>query len=248
MIGQHMRHRLCALITFFALGAASFGAGSATAAQPASETGRFEGYFAGLKAGEVRFAMTRENGQYAATGRVKSSGLIAAIARFRYRADVTGRVNGDSYAPLRYEESLDTGRRSSDKVIAYRGGLPVLEESEEPDAHWLDPRSQGDALDPLTAFWQLLRARDGDDLCRLDTVYFDGERRIRLTTSEDSRATDRVVCKGRYIREGGFSRKALKEGRTFPFELSYAPAASGHWQVSRIDAKTLRGRVLLIRR
>ena len=103
-------------------------------------------------------------------------------------------------------------------------------------------------MEVLTAFWQLLRARDGDDLCRLDTVYFDGERRIRLTTSEDSRATDRVVCKGRYIREGGFSRKALKEGRTFPFELSYAPAASGHWQVSRIDAKTLRGRVLLIRR
>lgn len=245
MIGQQIRHRLCAFTTSVAL--AAFGS-SAMAAQPASETGRFEVYFSGLKAGEVQFGMTRESGQYAATGAVKASGLIGAIARFRYRAEARGRVSEAGFAPTRYEESLDTGKRQSDKVIAYRGGVPVLEQSEDPEDHWLDPATQGDALDPLTAFYQLLRARPGEDLCQLDTAYFDGERRVRLTTGSASRATDRVTCKGRYIREGGFSRKALKEGRVFPFEVTYAPGPSGRWQVSRIDAKTLRGRVLLIRR
>ncbi|WP_323766234.1 DUF3108 domain-containing protein [Marinovum sp.] len=245
MIGQQLRHRLCALTTFFTLTALGSGA---MAAQPASEAGRFEVYFAGLKAGEVHFAMTQESGQYAATGEVRSSGLIAAIARFRYRAEARGRVTGETFTPTRYEESLDTGRRQSDKVIAYRGGVPVLEKSEDPEDHWLDPARQGDALDPLTAFYELLRAREGEDLCQLDTAYFDGERRIRLTTAGASRATGRVTCTGRYIREGGFSRKALKEGRQFPFEVTYTPGAGGRWQVSRIDAKTLRGRVLLIRR
>lgn len=248
MIGQSLRHSFCALTTTFALSTMVLTAGSASAAQPATESGRFEVYYSGLKAGEVLFGMTQEGGQYAATGEVKSSGLIAAISRFRYRAEAKGRVSGETYEPARYEESLDTGRRESDKVIAYRDGVPVLERSEEPEDHWLDPRSQGDALDPLTAFWQLLRDREGEDLCALNTVYFDGERRIRLTTGKADRATNQVICQGSYIREGGFSRKALKEGRKFPFEVTYTPTAAGQWQVSRIDAKTLRGRVLLIRR
>ncbi len=249
MIGQHIGRRLCTLTLGALLGATvALGATAASAAQPVTEAGRFEAYFAGLKAGELRFAMTREAGQYAASGEVKSTGLIAAIAGFRYRAETQGRVTDAGFRPARYAGQLDTGRQDSDRVIAYPGGVPVLEKSETPDDHWLDPRSQGDALDPLTAFWQLLRARAGEDLCRLDTVYFDGERRIRLTTAKARRASDRVVCQGRYIREGGFSRKAMKDGRSFPFELTYAPAAAGLWQVSRIEAQTLRGRVLLIRR
>lgn len=75
MIGQHIGRRLCALTLGVLLGATTpWGATEASAAQPVAEAGRFEAYFAGLKAGELRFAMRREAGQYAASGEVKSTG------------------------------------------------------------------------------------------------------------------------------------------------------------------------------
>lgn len=219
----------------------------AGAAQPVSDIGRFDVYFAGLKAGDVQYGMTIEGGQYAATGRVKSSGLIAAIADFRFRADVRGRVTGDSFQPLLYTESSDTGRRKSDKEIAWTGGIPALVKSEDPDDHWADPARQGDALDPLTAFWQVLRDRPGDALCTDNITYFDGERRLRLLTAKPKRAGGEVTCRGTYIREGGFSDKAMREGREFPFDIAYRPDGE-LWEVSRIEVRTLRGRAVLIRR
>lgn len=220
----------------------------AGAAEPTQGKTRYDVYFSGLKAGEVQTRMTREGGQYAAAARVKSSGLIAAITDFRFDAKVLGHVRNGTFRPARYEESSDTGRRKSNKVITYRAGVPVLEKSEKPERHWLPPATQAGTLDPLTAIWQVLADRAGDDLCRLDVSYFDGERRIRLATSQPRRQTDLVTCQGQYIREGGFSKKAMKEGKTFPFELTYEPGDDRQWRVKRMDVQTLRGRAVLIRR
>lgn len=228
-----------------ALGLAS---GSLAYAQSSTETGNFDVYYAGIKAGELRYGMTRNGHGYAASGLVKSSGLVAAISDFRFRAESRGRISGDRYRPARYEESSDTGRRKSEKVIRYPGGVPTLERTDKPKEYWLNPRAQGDALDPLTAVWHLLRDRDADELCTMDESYFDGARRVRLTTSRPKKDGDKVACTGHYIRVGGFSKKEIREGTKFPFSVRYAPDGKGRYKLSRMDVKTLRGRAVLIRR
>lgn len=230
--------------------AISLGLASATLAkaETSTETGNFDVYYAGIKAGELRYGMKRNGASYAASGIVKSSGLVAAISDFRFRAESQGRVRGKTFRPSRYEESSDTGRRKSDKVIRYPGGVPTLERSDKPKDYWLDPRRNGDALDPLTAVWHLLRDRDSDELCKMDVSYFDGARRVRLTTSRPKSDGDKVLCTGHYIRVGGFSKKEVREGTKFPFKVSYEPKGDGRYKLSRMDVKTLRGRAVLIRR
>lgn len=238
-----MRHLLHAV-------SLSLGLASATLAQAQSstETGNFDVYYAGIKAGELRYGMKTNGATYAASGVVKSSGLVAAISDFRFRAESQGRVSGKSFRPSRYEESSDTGRRQSEKVIRYPGGVPTLERSDKPKDYWLDPRRNGDALDPLTAVWHLLRDRDSDELCNMDVSYFDGARRVRLTTSRPKTEGKTVHCTGHYIRVGGFSKKEVREGTKFPFKVSYEPNGDGRYKLSRMDVKTLRGRAVLIRR
>ena len=218
------------------------------AAQNGTETGNFDVYYAGIKAGELRYGMKQNGASYAASGLVKSSGLVAVISDFHFRAKSQGRVDGTRFRPTRYEESSDTGRRKSEKTIRYPGGVPTLERTDKPKDYWLDPRKNGDALDPLTAVWHLLRDRDAEELCTMDVSYFDGARRVRLTTSRLKRDGNKVHCTGHYIRVGGFSKKEVREGTRFPFKVSYEPDGKGRYKLSRMDVKTLRGRALLIRR
>lgn len=219
-----------------------------SAVHAATETGNFDVYYAGIKAGELRYGMKQNGGTYAASGVVKSSGLVAVISDFHFRASSQGRVDGTRFRPTRYEESSDTGRRKSEKTIRYPGGVPTLERTDKPKDYWLDPRRNGDALDPLTAVWHLLRDRDADELCKMDVSYFDGARRVRLTTSQLKKDGNKVHCTGHYIRVGGFSKKEIREGTRFPFKVSYEPDGKGRYKLSRMDVKTLRGRALLIRR
>lgn len=219
----------------------------AGAAQPVQDTGRFDVFFAGLKAGELHYAITKEAGQYTATGRVKPSGLVAAFADFALRAEVTGAVQGATLSPERYAATTGKEGARKERVIDWSGDLPTVESSEAPDDHWADPALQGDALDPLTALWLLLRDRSDEDLCTLDLSYFDGERRVRLVTEAAHPVEQGMACSGSYIRQGGFSEKALEEGRSFGFTLIYRPEDT-LWELARIEVDTRRGPALLIRR
>lgn len=221
---------------------------SLVAAQPAREKTHFDVYFAGLKAGEMTLELYRDSGQYAATGHIKSSGLVGALSKFRFKAETKGYLRGGKYQPSQYRETSDTGRRKSDRVIRYRGMVPRLDSKEKPKAYWLDPRSQKGAPDPLTVVWQLLQDRDADDLCKLNESFFDGARRVRLSTTSPKRSGTQVICRGTYLREGGFSRKEMREGAQFPFTLTYEKRDSARYKVARLDVKTLRGRALLIQR
>lgn len=219
----------------------------ASAAQPVQDTGRFDVFFAGLKAGELHYAMTQEAGQYRATGRVKPSGLVAAFADFALRAEVTGAVEGATLSPDRYAMTTGNDGARAERVIDWSGDQPTVETSETPDDHWADPALQGDALDPVTALWLLLQDRSGEELCTLDLSYFDGARRVRLVTEAPSPVDKGMACTGRYIRQGGFSEKALEDGHSFGFTLIYRPEDT-LWELARIEIDTRRGPALLIRR
>lgn len=243
MFRQTVRHRLGAIAMGVILGTSS-----TSAAQPASETARFDVYFLGLKAGEMQLGMKSDGAHYAVSGKADSGGLIAAISGFRFRAKTQGSVRGEDFAPTRYEENSDNGERKTDTVLVYRDGVPKIEKVDKLRDHWLDPASQRGLIDPLTAFWQVLRDRPRASLCTQSIRYFDGGRRVRFTLSDARIEGDTVICQGQYIREGGFSKKAMREGDKYPFSLTYKEAGDGMWQVDRVDAKTRRGRALLIRR
>ena len=240
---QHqMRRHLFATGLSFGLAVSQAGA-----AQPVQDTGRFDVFFAGLKAGELQYAMTQDAGQYTATGRLKPSGLVAAFADFALRAEVTGAVEGTSLAPEIYAATTGKEGARKERVIDWSGDLPKVESSEAPDDHWADPALQGDAVDPLTALWLLMQDRPEADLCTLDISYFDGERRVQLVTEAPRPVEKGMACTGHYIRQGGFSEKALEEGHAFGFTLIYRPEDT-LWEVARIEVDTGRGPALLIRR
>ncbi|TNF18197.1 MAG: DUF3108 domain-containing protein [Rhodobacteraceae bacterium] len=219
----------------------------ACAAQPVQDAGRFDVFFAGLKAGEVQYSLEQEAGRYSATGRVKASGLVAAFADFALRAEVSGAVAGPTLAPRRYAATLGKEGARKERVIDWSGALPRLESSEAPGTHWADPGLQGDALDPLTAFWLLVRDRQGADPCSLELRYFDGARRVRLVTGAPRPVDKGMACSGDYIREDGFAETAADSAPADRFTLIYRPR-DRHWKLARIEIDTRRGPALLIRR
>lgn len=217
-------------------------------AETRSETGHFDIYFIGIKAGELRYGMTRNDSAYAASGLVRASGLLAALADFKFEAESRGRISGGRFRPQSYDQqSRDDGKDYKTR-IRYPGGVPRPKLSETARDYWVDPRSQRDALDPMTAAWHVLRDRDKSELCKMDVSYFDGARRARLIMSDPRRDGETVHCTGQYIRIGGYSDKELRKGRKFTLRVSYEPKPGGRYRLARMDAKTPRGRALLIRR
>ena len=219
----------------------------AIAAQPQQDSGRFDVYFAGLKAGEVQFAMERDGDRYTARGRIKPSGLVDAFTELKIRAEVTGRLQGGAFQPDRYAAITGKGSAAPDRIITWHNGTLALQTTETPDAFWADPTDQRNTVDPLTALWGLLRRVNGDDPCAHDLSTFDGQRRMRLVTGAGQRTDKGVTCTGRYIREAGFSDETLEDGREFGVVLTYRPDATV-WDLARIEVTTPRGPALFIRR
>jgi len=50
-----------------------------------------------------------------------------------------------------------------------------------------------------------------------------------------------------YSREGGFSKNELKQGKTFPFTITYQKTDQNYY-FQRFDVKSARGRAAFVRR
>jgi hypothetical protein len=81
----------------------------------------------------------------------------------------------------------------------------------------------------------------------LDVTYGDGARIGRVHSRPAAREGDEVTCSGTYERRGGFSRKQLEDGDSFPFELRYRHA-DGVWRLTRLRMDSVHGRAQLVRR
>ncbi|WP_425038224.1 DUF3108 domain-containing protein [Primorskyibacter sp. S187A] len=213
----------------------------------AAETATFDVYLLGLKAGQVTLSMKEDGTRYAASGRVRTSGVVGAVSDFKMEAEVVGRLAQNDRIPLRYGERTHTGRKTIQKSLTYPGGVPRFETTEREKRYWLDPSEQTGALDPMTTIWELLRNRSAAELCDIDVTFFDGARRGRVTTIQGGQRGTQQTCTGTYERLGGFSRKELRSGTEFPFTLVYEPVPSG-WKLARMDLQSTRGRAQLIRR
>ena len=216
----------------------------------AAETARatFDIYVSGIRAGVIAVAGEERGGRYAVAGRLESAGVVGALRRVRYDAEVRGRVAGTDFNPERYAETFRNGRERSRKTMTYERGTPAVRTDDDPDEDDLDPATQGGTVDPLTAIWGVLRDTPEAQACGFRTAIFDGARRSEVVLAPQRRSAGEIVCAGRYRRVAGYSKEDMAERARFPFRLTYGPAGNGRWQVERIEMQTIFGGSTMIRR
>ena len=217
----------------------------------AQEQLRFDVSLAGVKAGELEIAASEGNGRYAIKGRLRSTGLVAAIRKVRYDASASGRVSGGRYVPSRYSEVTNSGRKQHSAEMAYRSGVPqvkVYTPARAPEPTDVDPSTQGGSLDPLTALYAALRTVPESQACTAQFRTFDGKRVAQLQTSKASVSADQIVCNGVYRRLAGYDAEELAERRQFPFTLYYSPRGDGMWRAERMELQTIYGKARMIRK
>lgn len=220
----------------------------AAAAEPAV----FDVTLKGLRAATLRLDGTEGDGRYDVTGRLESRGLAAMVRKVRFEAQSQGAIATDGQLrPARYAEQTDTGKRQSEAVIDYVGGVPQVKVAlpQRKPRDWdVDPATQGGTVDPLTALYAALRDVDAGQECSLDLRMFDGRRASALTLGAPERDGDRVTCAGEYRRVAGFSPDDMAEKTRFPFRLTYAPGPDGRMRVVEVGMDTLYGRARMERR
>lgn len=228
----------------------------AALAAPASAEGQkqtaiFDISIRGIPAAKLSYGAAIDAKSYAVQGYLKSSGILAFVRKVRYDASVSGSLRKGTFTPARYSEKADTGKRQSESLMAYRGGVPQVKVYNPPRAAVagdIDPATQGGTVDPLTALFAVLRDVKPSEACNLKLFLFDGRRRSQVVLGAPSEQDGAIHCAGEYRRLEGFSAKEMAEKVHFPFELTYGPAAEGLVHVTEISMDTLYGKGRMIRR
>jgi hypothetical protein len=226
-------------------------------AQAADQTDQmsFDLVLKGLTAGRLTIDGKTEGSGYAAVGTLQSTGILAWIKKIRYDASVSGRVSGSGnvarYTPVSYSEKADTGKRQSESVMAYKGGVPQVKVYNPPRAAQtgdVDPAKQGGTVDPLSALFITLRDVPAAQACNRTLTLFDGKRRSQVVLGAPVAAGDGLACAGEYRRLEGFSADEMAEKSRFPFQLALKPAENGMMRVDEVSMDTLYGKGALKRR
>lgn len=224
---------------------------AAPAAADQQDSAIFDLNLRGIRAGTLAVSGAIQGTSYAASGKLQSTGILAAIKRISYDAKVSGTIRDARYTPRTYEETADTGSRQSQSVMEYRGGVPQVKvynpPREERDQD-IDPATQGGTVDPMTAAYATLRDVPEAEACKLNLTLFDGKRRSQVRLSTPAVQDGRVTCAGEYRRLEGFSDKDMAEKTSFPFRLIYQPAQNGILRVGEVQMDTLYGKGVLKRR
>ncbi len=231
--------------------AAVLAAGAGISAAQTTQTATFDVYIGGFRAGVLAMSAIETDRQYSVAGKLQSSGLLRMIREVGYDARSTGRITAQGFVPTRYQETANTGERISRAVMEYVNGVPQLKSYDPPQARRprdVDPATQAGTLDPMTSIYSLLRDVPRDEVCTLNVFMFDGRRRSQVVTGSPERDGQDIDCAGEYRRVAGFSDSQMKDRTTFPFTLTYSPAADGTFRVTRVVLQTLYGKAVLNRR
>lgn len=233
-----------------AVAAFCLAAGGASADQ--QDSAIFDLTLRGIHAGTLSVAGAIEGRGYAATGVLKSGGLVALVRKVRYDARAFGTHAKGRFTPSRYEEDADTGRRQSQSVMEYRAGVPqvkVYNPPKPPRPGDIDPATQAGTVDPLTAAYAALRDVAPEEACHLKLVMFDGRRRSQVVLADPRPTADGgLTCAGEYRRLEGFSAEEMAEKSRFPFRMTYAPLPDGRLRAVEVSMDTIYGKGRLTRR
>jgi len=217
------------------------------AAADGATSARFSVSIRGLTAGYLTIKGKEDAGAYSASGVLQSGGLVGLVAKVKYTASSSGRVNGSSFSPSRYDESANTGKRKSSASMSYRGGIPMVSDF-EPGPNAVTPSTQKGTVDPMTALYAAFRDVNADEVCKLNVKMFDGKRRSQVRLASPRAEGDRIKCDGEYRRLAGFSAEDMAEKSRFPFNMFYAKTADGRYRVEKVVTHTLYGNAVMKRK
>tara|TARA_B110000091_G_C13701890_1_gene426665 strand:+ start:380 stop:1099 length:720 start_codon:yes stop_codon:yes gene_type:complete len=201
---------------------------------------------AGIPVGLLGIAANTSNRQYAVAGDIRSTGIVAAFAKLRFKATSRGWFRGENgFKPRDYiEESLSKGKQSS-RSMRYENGRPIL--SEVSPAPALSGKKQVGTVDPMTAIFATFRDRSRDQLCKGDLEIYDGKTRAILKLTPGNITKDAARCIGGYQRLAGFSEDKMAEGTSFPLQIDYQRVGK-IYQVRNLTIQSTRGRAQFSRR
>ena len=146
-----------------------------------AEEAVFDFYMTGIRIGEVTLETEQTDGSYTAASRITTAGLIGVLADFWYNGAAEGELRDDgTVVPRRFVAKSKSPRAIRDTDIAWEGGTPVSVSVEPPRGSAPEPSAQAGTLDPVSAGFAVLRAREPDRLCDTSVEVFDGSRRSRL--------------------------------------------------------------------
>lgn len=223
-----------------------------TAAAEQRDNAVFDLTLRGISTGTLSVSGAIEGKSYAASGVLKTGGLIALVKKVRYDARARGTFAKGRFTPARYEEDADTGKRRSQSVMDYKAGVPQVKVYNPPRAPRpgdVDPATQAGTVDPLTAAFAALRDVSAEEACNLRMVMFDGRRRSQVVLVNPAPTGDGgLTCQGEYRRLEGFSADEMAEKSRFPFRMTYAPLGDGRMRVTEISMDTIYGKGRLTRR
>jgi hypothetical protein len=216
-----------------------------------SERHAFTVALLGVTAGTVQIAGEVRGGAYRTTLRMESTGAGAAVRRVRFVAEATGAWRDGRFAPARYTEDADTGRRQTRSVIEYRRGVPAVvayRANRDHRSATVDPATQGGTLDPATSFFALFRDTPRAEACTASVTTFDGRRRSATRLISAEARGERITCRGEYRRIAGFPPEDMAERTRFPFTLTYGPGPGGMLRVEEFRIATTYGNIVVKRR
>ena len=218
----------------------------------AEESGTFDMILFGIRAATLSYAGKIERGRYAASGALRTTGLLSLVSDVGYTAQVQGRYRNNRFEPRLYRETArdDDGTYSAE--MRYRAGVPQPKGYSPGSATpqgGLNPAGQAGTVDIMTVIFAVLRDQTRDALCDVSVQMFDGVRRGQITLAEPIvKSNGQIDCSGEYRRVEGFSAQQMAERQRFPFTLTYTPQDADQFRVTRVITETTFGRVTIRRR
>jgi Protein of unknown function (DUF3108) len=204
----------------------------------------------GFRIGTLKMSSHQDASKYSVEARFRTTGLTRLLRDMGFVMTANGRRSGLAFSPLRYDEQVNTGQRTSSAQMRYVNSVPILSGGKVSDGESvvLDPATQGGTIDPLTALFLVLRAQPGESLCRIDQPMFDGARRSQIRLMGKTTRGDTVICDGYFQRIAGYSAEDLANRREVAFEVTYQPGPNGLMQARDVRLQTTYGQVALTRR
>ncbi|MEO1471508.1 MAG: DUF3108 domain-containing protein [Pseudomonadota bacterium] len=234
----------------------------ASAIDVAPLTGTFSLSVGGVTAAELVFDGAYAGGEYRVAARIATKGLIGRLFSYNADAEVEGAARTPiaamprepdaraGLAPRRFRSESRWQSNARLIEMSYAGAVPRL--SIEPaydEAPWaLDPRTQTDALDPLSGALTAFGDRPAGALCDREVRIYDARRRFQVTLGPPSRpsAGGVITCEAEYRRLAGFKPRLLAKPPT-PFRVEFAPGPQDLWRFQRAVAKTPYGTAVIAR-
>ena len=210
----------------------------------------------GIEVGSMSMAARANDSSYGASAVMQPNTLVRILPKYRkvkYIATSRGWLRERGFEPVSYKESANTGNRISEVSITYEEGVPVEVAYDPPRApreEFVEPLDQGGTIDPMTAFYIVMRDAQADEICDREFSMFDGRRRSKVLLGAPTWNGEEAHCEATYVRVAGFTEDEMNKRTDFPITLLYKPRAGdpGWYQLAVLETETRFGKLKAIRR